>query len=100
MFSIENLNFTHLETLSTAGHSRKDIVGVHCAKHQAGAIPGFIAESVQDDRFDWITLWVPGGDILSWDLPAADDTAAGGAIQAAHADAGQVEHASLVFDLQ
>lgn len=34
------------------------------------------------------------------DLPAADDATAGGAVQAAHAHTGQVEHASLIFDLE
>lgn len=35
-----------------------------------------------------------------YDLPAADDATTGGAVQAAHAHTGQVEHASLVFNLQ
>lgn len=35
-----------------------------------------------------------------YNLPAADDATAGGSIQAAHAHTGQVELASLVFNLQ
>lgn len=35
----------------------------------------------------------------AYNLPAADDATAGGPIQAAHAHTGQVELASLVFNL-
>jgi len=39
---------THLEPLGTAGHGRKDVVGVHGAQNQARAIPRLLAESVDD----------------------------------------------------
>lgn len=37
---------TYFESLRTAGHCRKYVVGVHCAQDQVGAVPFLAAETV------------------------------------------------------